>query len=127
MPGSGKETGILSVDLTNGVNVVNGNHANCTESGDAYSLNKMVMLDHDGKPDEACYTSVGSFDGSRGHLAPTKAVLVTAGYDMRPPKPPKNSGAEGEKFPASTTTGIVINNLLRQRVLKWRCRIYPMA
>jgi hypothetical protein len=99
MPGSGKDIGVLSVDLTNGVNVAEGNHALCTPRGDAYGLNMMVMLDQNGKPGETCYTSIGSFDGSRGQLSPTEAVLVTADNDMGRPN---NVGAETEQFPANT-------------------------
>jgi hypothetical protein len=101
MPGLGKNVGVLNVDLKDGVNVVIGEHgAECTQSGNQFSLNFLMMLDKDGKPDEACFTSVGSFDGSTGQLSHTKAVLAEAGYDIASPQ---NLGAENEKFPATTT------------------------
>jgi hypothetical protein len=100
MPGVGKNVGVLNVDLKDGVNVVIGEHgAECTQSGNQFGLNFLMMLDKDGKPDEACFTSVGSFDGSIGQLSHTEAVLAEAGYDMASPQ---NLGAENEKFPATT-------------------------
>jgi len=89
IPGTGKNIGVLNVDLKDGVNVIEGNHALCTQDGNAYNqngfpnLNLDVPSDNDGKPEEACFTSVGSFDGSSGQLSHTVAVLVRAEYEMR--------------------------------------------
>jgi hypothetical protein len=105
IPGTSKDIGVLSVDIKDGANVVNGNHANCTQSGNVFSLNSMMLLDKDGKPGEACFTSVGSFDGSRGQLSNTEAVLATAGYEMEQPRQPSQSWrdvvGEAEKLSSS--------------------------
>jgi hypothetical protein len=85
IPGTGRNIGVLNVDLSDGVNVVDGNHANCTQSGNVFSLNFLMMLDKDGKPGEACFTSVGSFDRNSGQLSHTAAVLVEAEYGMKQP------------------------------------------
>jgi hypothetical protein len=107
IPGTGKNVGVLNVDLKDGMNVIDGKLlASCTQNGNEYGLNGFPNLNidvplDDGKPTEACFTSVGSFDGSSGQLSHTAAVLVTADYKMEQQSWQDMAG-ETEKVPAST-------------------------
>ena len=107
MPGTGKDIGVLNVDLMDGVNVIEGNHAICTQHGNIYGPNGFPNLNFDmprndrGKFEEGCFTSIGNFDGSSGQLSHTVAVLGTADYEMQHTAPSLGTG-EAEKVLAST-------------------------
>jgi hypothetical protein len=92
IPGTDKNIGVLNVDLKDGVYVIEGNGALCSQNGNVYKnefhgLNFLVFITsdirNDGKPNKACFTSVGSFDGSSGQLSRTTGVLAMADYEMK--------------------------------------------
>lgn len=104
IPGSGKNIGVLNVDMKDGVNVKEANYALCTQNGIIYNqyglpnVNMSVPLD-DGKFERACFTSASSFAGSSGRLTHTTVVLMRAKLEQRAWK---DTPGEKGKVPAST-------------------------